>query len=162
MSIRVFFVLNFVFRLFGFVSDLEFRISDFSLSSVFSGNGSIKNNKLCETKPIFGMPKMNLNRYMTDDYNNKSPLLAMPKQSQTKPISPPLQSLNFTHLAKKASLCPKNNARLMPAFCFPDRICPSASSQYLVSHLSRLILRKRLSIQAVPHPAQSGRNGERC
>ena len=45
MSIRVFFVLNFVFRLFGFVSDLEFmasaipygRISDLPRRSVSAG-----------------------------------------------------------------------------------------------------------------------------
>jgi hypothetical protein len=45
MSIRVFFVLNFVFRLFGFVSDLEFmasaipygRISDLPRRSISAG-----------------------------------------------------------------------------------------------------------------------------
>jgi len=49
-------------------------------------NQSIKNNQLCKTNPISKRPKMNLNHYMTKDYENKSPLLTMGKQTQTKPI----------------------------------------------------------------------------
>jgi len=46
---------------------------------------SIKNNKLCETKPISEKPKMNLTAYATNYYDNKSDHLAMTKQSQNKP-----------------------------------------------------------------------------
>jgi hypothetical protein len=46
----------------------------------------ITNDKLCKTKPISEMPKMNLSRYKTNDYDNKSGLWAREKQSQTKPI----------------------------------------------------------------------------
>jgi hypothetical protein len=48
---------------------------------------SIKNNKLCETNPISEKPKMNLTHHTTMDYDNKSALLTMKKQTQTKPIS---------------------------------------------------------------------------
>jgi len=34
----------------------------------FGEAGSIKNNKLCETKPISKKPKMNLNFYLAKDY----------------------------------------------------------------------------------------------
>jgi len=48
-------------------------------------NQSIKNNKLCETKPISEKPKMNATLCGKKDYENKSGLLTMPKQSQTNP-----------------------------------------------------------------------------
>jgi hypothetical protein len=48
-------------------------------------NLSIKNNKLCKTNPISEKPKMNLNHYKTKHYDNKSGLLTMEKQTQTKP-----------------------------------------------------------------------------
>jgi hypothetical protein len=41
--------------------------------------------KLCETNPIPKMPKMNLNYYMTNRYDNNSGLLTVEKQSQTNP-----------------------------------------------------------------------------
>jgi hypothetical protein len=49
-------------------------------------NQSIKNNKLCETNPISGTPKMNLTHYSTNRYDNNSGLLTMQKRSQTNPI----------------------------------------------------------------------------
>ena len=49
-------------------------------------NQSIKNNKLCETNPISGTPKMNLTHYSTNRYDNNSSLLTMQKRSQTNPI----------------------------------------------------------------------------
>jgi hypothetical protein len=67
-----------------------FTFSLFSLlvaAKPFGEAGSIKNNKLCETKPISEMPKINLSHYMTKDYDNKSGLLTMEKQTQTNPIS---------------------------------------------------------------------------
>ena len=48
--------------------------------------GSIKNNKLCKTKPISEKPKMNLYSYTTKTYDNKSGLLTMEKQTPSKPI----------------------------------------------------------------------------
>jgi hypothetical protein len=48
-------------------------------------NQSIKNNKLCETNPISKKPKMKLNHSMTRDYENKSGLLTMAKQTQSNP-----------------------------------------------------------------------------
>jgi hypothetical protein len=47
---------------------------------------SIKNNKLCKTKPISEMPKMNITHYLTSDYANNSDIPTLEKQSQTKPI----------------------------------------------------------------------------
>jgi hypothetical protein len=47
----------------------------------------ITNDKLCETNPISQKPKMNLTLYMTKNYDNKSGLLTMAKQTQTNPIS---------------------------------------------------------------------------
>jgi hypothetical protein len=52
----------------------------------FGEDGSIKNNKLCETKPIYEEQEMTLNHYITKDYDNNSPLLMMEKQTQSKPI----------------------------------------------------------------------------
>jgi hypothetical protein len=49
-------------------------------------NQSIKNNKLCETKPISQKPKMNLTHYLTSDYDNNSDIPTLEKQTQTKPI----------------------------------------------------------------------------
>jgi hypothetical protein len=60
-------------------------------------NLSIKNNKLCETNPISGKPKMTLSYYITRDYKSKSNLLTMEKQTQTKPI---LGSLGQKNLQK--------------------------------------------------------------
>jgi len=65
---------------------LTLFIIHFSVSSV-AEKRSIKNNKLCETKPISEKPKMNLNNYITKDYDNNLRLLTKEKQSQTKPIS---------------------------------------------------------------------------
>jgi len=48
-------------------------------------NQSIKNNKLCETKPISEMPKMVVNAVMTMTNNKKQRTMSYPKQSQTKP-----------------------------------------------------------------------------
>jgi hypothetical protein len=48
-------------------------------------NQSIKNNKLCETNPISEKQKMNLNPCSAKDYENKSPLLKMAKQTQSNP-----------------------------------------------------------------------------
>ena len=48
-------------------------------------NISIKNNKLCETNPISGTPKMNLTHYSTNRYDNNSGLLTMQKRSQNEP-----------------------------------------------------------------------------
>jgi hypothetical protein len=49
-------------------------------------NQSIKNNKLCETKPIFKKPKLNLSHYKIKDYVNNLRLLKMAKQTQSNPI----------------------------------------------------------------------------
>jgi hypothetical protein len=49
-------------------------------------NQSIKNNKLCETNPIFKNQKVSLNHYVTNNYDNNSRLQTPEKQSQTKPI----------------------------------------------------------------------------
>jgi len=57
------------------------------LGVAISEAGSIKNNKLCKTKPIYEEPKMTLNHYITKDYENKSGLLTREKQTQTNPIS---------------------------------------------------------------------------
>jgi hypothetical protein len=42
-------------------------------------------NKLCKTKPISEMPKMNLTYYIIKDYERNLPLLMMEKQSQNEP-----------------------------------------------------------------------------
>jgi hypothetical protein len=52
---------------------------------------SIKNNKLCKTNPISERLKMNISRYKTGDYENKSPPSTMEKQTQSNPILPPLR-----------------------------------------------------------------------
>jgi hypothetical protein len=59
-------------------------ITYFSESSV-AENVSIKNNKLCKTNPISEESKMNLTHYMTKEYENKSGLLTMEKQTQSNP-----------------------------------------------------------------------------
>jgi hypothetical protein len=56
-----------------------------ALGSSWLKNGSIKNNKLCETKPIFRESELNLSCYITNCYGNKLPLLQMQKQSQINP-----------------------------------------------------------------------------
>jgi hypothetical protein len=48
--------------------------------------GSIKIERLCETKPIFGKPKMNLTLYSTMTNNKKQRTMNYSKQSQTNPI----------------------------------------------------------------------------
>jgi hypothetical protein len=54
-------------------------------------------NKLCETKPNSEKSKMNISSYTTNRYEEKSRLLTMQKQSQTKPnqsqIKAKIQSL---------------------------------------------------------------------
>jgi hypothetical protein len=74
-------VANFSSRLAVFVAK-KFPVN---LGNLWLKNQSIKNNKLCETKPIFETPKTNLSPYTTNGYDNKSPLLTMEKQSQNKP-----------------------------------------------------------------------------
>jgi hypothetical protein len=49
-------------------------------------NISIKNNKLCETKPISDMPKMTLTSCSTMTNNKKQRTINYQKQTQTKPI----------------------------------------------------------------------------
>jgi hypothetical protein len=49
---------------------------------------SIKNNKLCKTKPISEKPKMNLTPCLTMTNNKKQRTTNYSKQSQTKPILP--------------------------------------------------------------------------
>jgi hypothetical protein len=85
---------------------------------------SIKNNKLCETKPIYEEPKMTLNHYITKDYENKSGLLTMEKQTQTNPNKPNfkggfriwLNGIDSVELAeqrgRQTNLTAKNNAHL--------------------------------------------------
>jgi hypothetical protein len=58
---------------------------------------SIKNNKLCKTKPIFRKPKMNLSHYKTKDYERKLPPSTPGKQTQTKPIL----NLNLVKMGKQ-------------------------------------------------------------
>jgi hypothetical protein len=43
-------------------------------------------NKLCQTNPIFKMPKMNITDYKAKRYNEISSLAGMKKRTQTKPI----------------------------------------------------------------------------
>jgi hypothetical protein len=70
-------------------------VSIFSLPALWAACGSsaqyeiqsIKNNKLCETNPIFETLKMNLTYYATNDYERKSPSSTLEKRTQTKPIS---------------------------------------------------------------------------
>jgi len=49
------------------------------------GNYVQSTTKLFKTNPISGKPKMNLNHYITKDYENKSGLLTMEKQTQSNP-----------------------------------------------------------------------------
>ena len=67
---------------------LTLFIIHFSVLSVFSvaENLSIKNNKLCKTNPISKKPKMKLTLYPTKEYENKSGLSTMEKQTQSNPI----------------------------------------------------------------------------
>jgi len=58
-------------------------------------NVSIKNNKLCETNPISQKQKMNLSRYTTKNYDNKSGLLTMAKQTQSNPILSAVSGATF-------------------------------------------------------------------
>ena len=59
-----------------------------SLSAVALAKAeSINIEWLCKTNPIPEKPKMNLNFYSTKDYENKSGLLTMEKQTQSNPIS---------------------------------------------------------------------------
>jgi hypothetical protein len=44
--------------------------------------------KLCQTKPIFKMPKMFVTPVMTITNNNEQPTINCLKQTQTKPILP--------------------------------------------------------------------------
>ena len=70
---------------------------------------SIKNNKLCKTNPIFQMPKMNLSPCLTMDYENKSGLLTMAKQTQSNPIYGELAESTCSELA-----CPELVERVEP------------------------------------------------
>jgi hypothetical protein len=49
---------------------------------------SIKNNKLCETNPIFRMPKMLVSAVVTITTNKKLRTMNSLKRTQTKPILP--------------------------------------------------------------------------
>jgi hypothetical protein len=62
------------------------RKNSVNLCSSVAETQSIKNNKLCKTNPISKKPKMNLNHYTTNDYENKSGLLTPGKQTQSNPI----------------------------------------------------------------------------
>ncbi len=61
--------------IFVFVSDFDIRISDFNHSGCFMQN-----------KPNFRKARMNLNFYLTKDYENKPRLRTPPKQTQSNPI----------------------------------------------------------------------------
>jgi hypothetical protein len=56
------------------------------LSAFVAGIRSIKNNKLCETKPISEMPKILVTTVMTMTNNKKQRTMNYSKQTQTKPI----------------------------------------------------------------------------
>jgi hypothetical protein len=64
---------------------------------------SIKITKLCETNPISKKPKMKLTFYLTKDYENKSGLLTMEKQTQSNPILSTVAVLSTIALAKADS-----------------------------------------------------------
>ena len=69
--------------------------------------GKINQNeyKLCQTKPIFRKPKINLSHYKIKDYMNNLRLLKMQKQSQTNPIQSqfgPKQSQNKPNLSRRS------------------------------------------------------------
>jgi hypothetical protein len=63
------------------------------------------NNELYKTNPISEKPGMNLTNYMTNDYENKSPLLTMEKQTQTKPTCSELActELVYTELVEASN-----------------------------------------------------------
>jgi hypothetical protein len=48
--------------------------------------GSIKIEQLCKTNPISEKPKIDLNNYMTKDYENEPRLRTPGKQTQSNPI----------------------------------------------------------------------------
>jgi hypothetical protein len=75
-----------------------------SVSSV-AQNVSIKNNKLCETNPISERPKTNLTHYKIKDYDNKSGLLTMGKQTQSNPIYGELAESTCSELACPELAC---------------------------------------------------------
>jgi hypothetical protein len=85
----------FNFYLFTLLTPL-FRVSFTLMGSAFGSTaqydiritqyGSIKIERLCKTNPISEKPKMNLNHYTTKNYENKSGLLTMEKQTQSNPI----------------------------------------------------------------------------
>jgi len=85
----------------GSTAQYDIRITQYEIRS-------IKNNKLCETNPISKRPKMNLTFYSTKNYDNKSGLLTMEKQTQNKPnqtqFYPPPADLSGVALAKLARL----------------------------------------------------------
>jgi hypothetical protein len=72
--------------------------------------------KICKTNPIPEEPKMSLSHYIISDYDNKSDLLTMEKQTQTKPIlkvNPLLKIEN--HQSKIVNLnCPLHAVRCLP------------------------------------------------
>jgi hypothetical protein len=60
---------------------------------------------LCETNPISQKQKMNSNPYTTKNYNNKSGLLTIPKQTQSNPILSKVSAAAFlNHNSFKAIL----------------------------------------------------------
>jgi len=104
--------------IFVFVSDfstghltVDIRISDLLLSSASGSTaqydiritqyGSIKIERLCKTNPISKKPKMKLNHYTTNDYENKSGLLPTEKQTQSNPIAN--QPPHFSKFPSKTS-----------------------------------------------------------
>jgi hypothetical protein len=60
-------------------------------------NQSIKNNKLCETKPIPERPKMVVTLLKTTNYNELLTMNCYSKQTQTKPIL----DLNLVKMGKQ-------------------------------------------------------------
>jgi len=94
------------------LAGLPRRSSDVPIYRNRNKDGSIKNNKLCETNPIFGKPKMNLTHYSTNRYNNNSGLLTMQKQSQNEPkrtqFYPLLGQGIYKNRCDRRSLSPAN------------------------------------------------------
>ena len=62
----------------GSTAQYDIRITQYEIRS-------IKNNKLCKTNPIYEMSEMNLTPCLTMNYDNKSALLTMEKQTQSNP-----------------------------------------------------------------------------
>jgi hypothetical protein len=81
---------------------------------VYEGNFNHFEHKLCKTKPNSEMLKMNLTCYITNDYEGKSTLLKMQKQSQTNPIEPNLYCVYSWSNSKQT----QNKPKFLPAALF--------------------------------------------